>query len=86
MYLMGMGPKVRRPLFLFAINLIGFFRVDCPTLSKINRAVFSQWSFLNALTQRRARVKMAEQAELIGSKDTRLAGQRSSSMSACNVC
>jgi hypothetical protein len=41
---------------------------------------------INALTQRRAGVKMAEQAELIGSKDTRLAGQRSSSMSACNVC
>jgi hypothetical protein len=34
------------PLFLFAINLIGFFHVDCPTLIKINRAVFCQWSLL----------------------------------------
>jgi hypothetical protein len=34
------------PIFLFAINLIGFFYVDCPTLSKINRAVFCQGSLL----------------------------------------
>jgi hypothetical protein len=34
------------PLFLFTINLIGFFHMHCPTLSKINRAVFCQWSLL----------------------------------------
>jgi hypothetical protein len=37
------------PIFLFAINLIGFFHVDCPTLSKINWAVFCQWSLLNLI-------------------------------------
>jgi hypothetical protein len=38
-----MSPKMPGdPLFLFAINLIGFFHMDCPTLSKINRAVFCQ--------------------------------------------
>jgi hypothetical protein len=32
--------KCEAPLFLFAINLIRFFRAYCQTLSKTNRVVF----------------------------------------------
>jgi hypothetical protein len=47
-YMHLLGPKMwSYPHFLFTTNVIGFFHVDCPTLRKINWAVFCQWSLLN---------------------------------------
>ena len=45
-----MGPKMWSypPFSLHHVSNFGFFHVDCPTLCKINRAVFCQWSLLNS--------------------------------------